>query len=756
MSFNAGGFNRTAFNTGSGAAVFICPPVATATAEMPAPTIPAPHHVTINAPVSTATAEAPTPKVIPNTRYAIIDAPTAECTCEALPPVVLDGVFSVTDTGEQEGAAGHVIRIHDATLSYHYYTSPYYDLDASTIHTLSIKARGTIRDGSLTVCVMSWTGTAFQLPISALNVSADFETYSYTFTTTANITGTQQFIRFIHNGSDPGYVDIAEINLTGTAYPVSFTGYGAATSDETLMFPAHLLDEENGAIRMRFKLIRPPGGDEQYLFDAGGPANHNIVVKVNADGRLVVVYGDGTAEQTITGKETVIAEQTWYALSVRWGLGGVVASLNTAQECVRNAPPIDFQFDSFGYIGCKQDGTLQPDAIIDEFLTECRETDDSVFYEAINRDTALTVDGYTLLLMPFDNDLYSKVLSSTFSKAAGTVIIAQEGSSYNIDRADIVVPEGYESANKIVKMCAENNFPTASGSINFAEGTYVLDGSISLVGKDSITIKGQGLNTVLKIKDAATAFKMLYFENCHDIVIEDLVLDGNKDNIADTDDFYGIYVKDCTRFKLKNVTIRNIPTGYACYLKGCSSTNIDTLTIEDCNVGLMATRTSTIQNAICNISNTTVKSCTGDAVTIFYTDYAKLSNVHAEESSYGITLAYSNNCQLVNCTAYNNQRAGLYLAGADKNILTSCQILSNSQYADLDSPNIIIGASSSNTFNGCIVRHGGGTKQADYGICVLDTLCVNNSIKNCDLIDSGKTAAYSDGGTGTVFANNET
>ena len=432
-----------------------------------------------------------------------------------------------------------------------------------------------------------------------------------------------------------------------------------------------------------------------------------------------------------------------------------MASLDTAQECVRNAPPIDFQFDSFGYIGCKQDGTLQPDAIIDEFLTECRETDDSVFYEALNRETAFKVDGYTLLLMDFDNDLYSKVLSSTFSKTAGTVIIAQEGSSYNTDRADIVVPEGYDSANKIVKMCAENNFPTASGSIVFAEGTYVWDGSVLLTSKDSITIKGQGVNTVLQIKDAATAFNMIHFVSCYDIVIEDLVLDGNKVNITDTNNFYGIYCDSCNKITLKNVTLKNFPKGTAGYLLGCNMTNIDTLAVEECYIGLLMV-SSGGQNTICNISNVVVKDCDSNAVVLNNTDYAKLSNIHAEGCLNGIVLAYSNNCQLTNCTAFNNQKAGITLAAANHNTITACQSLNNSQYGDLWYSNISLSESSENTFNGCIVRHGGGVKQAEYGISINDAGCSKNSIKNCDLIDSGKTAAYSDGGTGTVFANNET
>ncbi len=57
----------------------------------------------------------------------------------------------------------------------------------------------------------------------------------------------------------------------------------------------------------------------------------------------------------------------------------------------------------------------------------------------------------------------------------------------------------------------------------------------------------------------ASLFPLLTSENTSDVLIEDLTLDGNKDNNANLNGNYGgcIFLQDCNRYTMKNVTTRN-------------------------------------------------------------------------------------------------------------------------------------------------------------------------------------------------------
>ncbi len=57
----------------------------------------------------------------------------------------------------------------------------------------------------------------------------------------------------------------------------------------------------------------------------------------------------------------------------------------------------------------------------------------------------------------------------------------------------------------------------------------------------------------------ASLFPLLTSENCSDVVIEDLCLDGNRANSANLNGNYGgnIFLQDCKRFQIRNVESRN-------------------------------------------------------------------------------------------------------------------------------------------------------------------------------------------------------
>lgn len=539
----------------------------------------------------------------------------------------------------------------------------------------------------------------------------------------------------------------------------AYAGSGVLSLAETLMIPNHLLSASEGALRLRFKLLRSPGiGSAQYLFDGGGATNYNLVVYVSTAGKLVVVYGDGSAEYTITGT-TTIAVNTWYGLSLRWGDGGVVASLNTAQECVKNVPEASFTFGSYAYLGSKQDGTLQPDGIFDELLIENRETTDATAYAGYNSTSALTADAYTLLLMHFNDSLASNVLNGDISKTTGTLIIAQAGSSNNTTRADIIVPSGYTSAQKVIDVAVNDNLPSSGGSISLAEGTYTVDASLAITSKDNITIKGQGANTVLKLKDGSTFFDVFKFTSCDKLTISDLTIDGNKDNVT-SDTFpswyYILWFVTCNTLTLKNLTLINMPAGFDIAIAGCTDVTIDNVNIDYGGMGL-AIVGSTTNNV--NATNLIVKNCTNTGCYIAAVNAIKMSNIHVETCANGYFInADSLYGQYANCTALSNTEHGFYLYNnASSNTFTNCASRLNGTSADDTYANFFLDTNcDNNVFNGCVAKHGGGAVQTKYGMRINSSDCNTNKVKNCDLVDSGKTANYSNAGTGTVAANNDT
>ena len=61
-----------------------------------------------------------------------------------------------------------------------------------------------------------------------------------------------------------------------------------------------------------------------------------------------------------------------------------------------------------------------------------------------------------------------------------------------------------------------------------------------------------------------------------------------------------------------------------------------------------------------------------------------------------------------------------------------------------------------NNIQGNTVRHLGGAKQHRYGIRIDTANCDGNLVIDNDLYLAGKTADYSDAGTGTIYHNNRT
>jgi Tfp pilus assembly protein PilF len=79
---------------------------------------------------------------------------------------------------------------------------------------LEFKARGNVKKNTIfEVFVASDKGQYIQFHADSIMLEDDFKKYSFEFTTTKDITGGKQNIRFDHNGNDDGYIEIKEIYL---------------------------------------------------------------------------------------------------------------------------------------------------------------------------------------------------------------------------------------------------------------------------------------------------------------------------------------------------------------------------------------------------------------------------------------------------------------------------------------------------------------------------------------------------------------
>jgi len=133
-----------------------------------------------------------------------------------------DGYTKLTGRGlevwDKPGVAGDTVRLINSGSTEGYYSSPKFQLSPSTKYTISLKVRGTVGVGKFDVFVLSSTGTFIQcngnvFPGGSWSPTEVFQVIYKPFTTTSDISGTEQYIRLDHDGDDAGYIDIAEVKL---------------------------------------------------------------------------------------------------------------------------------------------------------------------------------------------------------------------------------------------------------------------------------------------------------------------------------------------------------------------------------------------------------------------------------------------------------------------------------------------------------------------------------------------------------------
>jgi len=318
------------------------------------------------------------------------------------------------------------------------------------------------------------------------------------------------------------------------------------------------------------------------------------------------------------------------------------------------------------------------------------------------------------------------VTSAKLGAGAGTgpatkLVAASDSDSDAKNRADYVC-DGTSDETEINN--ALNALPSAGGVVRLAEGTYTIDGAITIPASN-VALVGSGSGTVIRVANNLNP-ALLYMVRAsgrNNVLVTNIQLDGNKANNA-TGTIYGIYFDSATtNSRVVDCWVHDMTKDGV--LLSSSDNNIvaDNHSYDNDQMGInLASSDSNI------VVNNIVKS--------------NLS---------GIRLHTCENNTVKGNTCHSNDRYGICLESADShNSIDGNMVVGNSQEADNTYDGIFVDSSSNyNNLVGNMVRHGGGTKQHRYGINISADTCTLNLVQNNDLYQAGRTANFHDAGTNT-------
>lgn len=304
---------------------------------------------------------------------------------------------------------------------------------------------------------------------------------------------------------------------------------------------------------------------------------------------------------------------------------------------------------------------------------------------------------------------------------------------------------------------AISNLPANGGTILLLEGNYYLDGSIN-IATNNIRIIGSGVGTVLTIPASYDSnLDMIYVHpDANAFYIKDVMIDGNQGSQASgTQTAIHVDAPDAT------------PSGGDCKIDRAYTYNFR-------GYGML------IENDSIVISNSSIKACgydgtsqgikvTGkrdyllgcmvednrqDGLTIEGRgQYIVVTGSHFNDNDGSGMKIMTNDNTIVGNMCKNNGTYGIAISG-DHNLIEDNAVQGNSQTTDDTYNNIELASIADyNLIQGNLVRHGGATKQAQYGIHIQGT---ENLVTNNDLKNAGRTADWADGGTDTIVSSNRT
>ncbi len=354
-----------------------------------------------------------------------------------------------------------------------------------------------------------------------------------------------------------------------------------------------------------------------------------------------------------------------------------------------------------------------------------------------------------------DRSTATKIVGTSASGGVSTAI-----ASVGYDGADYV-NASTTSAQTVINS-ALSSMPASGGTVYLMEGTYIIDGAISI--PDNVTLTGAGAGTIIKLKNTIGAGAINAITNTTttsgtSVTVSNLTLDGNKANNASGTE-QGIYLNGMGSgttvqgARLTNLTIKNFRFS-GIYLNNTINTTVSNNTImgntNDAGIFIDTNSTNDI------ISNNTLlanaKGIDAENGSTYLTISNNYINGNTTAGIYFTTGAGSApaNSIVTGNTIVNNTTYGMFVAG---NTAAYNTFSGNSVTAGTNG--IRISGARHNTFTGNSIYDTGGAANNDAFFLTStnqDNIITGNTISD----SSATTTNYAiniNAGTSNYIANN--
>lgn len=311
-------------------------------------------------------------------------------------------------------------------------------------------------------------------------------------------------------------------------------------------------------------------------------------------------------------------------------------------------------------------------------------------------------------------------------RSSTLVIAASNASTASKEGADYVC-DGTDDQTTILQVIQDT-----TGSVVLTEGTFIINNSITIPANKTVTISGQGMTTILKIKDGINSeIPIFTINNANDdVTIKEVMLDGNSSNNPPSRCRCGIFFDNSNRDSNLSIQNANFKNFYTC---GCDIRGGKKISIIGCkffnNVGC-GLYLYNLRNGI--IANNQIFENAKQGLYLTEIEFCSInSNSVVDNRYYGI---------IVNYLCNHNQIFGNTVIG-------------NGNAADDAYPNITLLQSSYNSIQTNVCHRGTGSDRSSIGIRIDDSGCTGNLISNNDCYQGGVTAGISNSGTSTNFGS---
>ena len=357
-------------------------------------------------------------------------------------------------------------------------------------------------------------------------------------------------------------------------------------------------------------------------------------------------------------------------------------------------------------------------------------TEGMLYYDTTTKDLLVYANGK----WQADRSNSTLIVGTSAIGGVSTAVASQ-----NPDGADYV-NTSTTSAQTVIN-AAITALPATGGSVYLMEGTYIVDGGINV--PSNVMISGAGTATIIKVKSATNANLNVISGTGTKIVIQNLVIDGNKATQSGAVGMNGIYFNGVTSSMITNVTASNMYYGSGSISGGIlmNSSSLNTVTdsnlISNSNAGIdfnSASNNTMSGNTIQN--NGTYGIINTSAGTNTFTGNAILNN-----GTYGIYATSAGGHNITGNTITGNTY-GIYFnaMSVDNNTVSGNTIIAsqNGIYLSFSSNNTITGNNISGSSDGMYISAGS----------------TSNNISGNNVLNSSNMGIRLEQATNNIISNN--